>query len=54
MANAPLNQPVVGINAAPGGNGDWLVGKDGEVFAFGASASTPRRPAHRSASRSSG
>jgi hypothetical protein len=27
MANAPLNQPVVGTNAAPGGNGYWLVGK---------------------------
>ncbi len=36
VGNAHLNQPVVGMAAAPGGDGYYLVGKDGGVFAFGA------------------
>ena len=39
MRNAHLNQPVTGIATAPGGDGYWLVGKDGGVFAFGPAAS---------------
>jgi len=35
MACKALNAPVVGITAA-GGQGYWLVGSDGGVFAFGA------------------
>jgi hypothetical protein len=31
----PLNAPIVGIAAAPGGLGYWLVGADGGVFPFG-------------------
>ena len=30
-----MNEPVVGIAAAPNGGGYWLVGSDGGVFAFG-------------------
>ena len=30
-----LNQPVVGIAAAPSGRGYWLVSRDGGVFTFG-------------------
>jgi hypothetical protein len=32
---APLNQPVVGMCAAPDGDGYWLVASDGGVFAYG-------------------
>ena len=36
MGGAHLNAPIVGIAAAPTGNGYWpLVGSDGGVFAFG-------------------
>ena len=31
----PLNQPVVGMAAAPDGGGYWLVAADGGVFTFG-------------------
>ncbi|MHB8188909.1 MAG: glycoside hydrolase family 25 domain-containing protein [Ferrimicrobium sp.] len=31
----PLNAPIVGIAASPGGTGYWLVAKDGGVFDFG-------------------
>jgi hypothetical protein len=31
----PLAAPVVGMAAAPGGGGYWLVGADGGVFSFG-------------------
>ena len=53
MGNAHLNQPVAGMAAAPDGNGYWLVGKDGGVFALGrlqpstALWATPSRPARR-------
>ena len=33
-----LNQPIVGMTAAPGGNGYRLVAKDGGVFSFGPAA----------------
>jgi hypothetical protein len=32
---APLNQPVVGIDASPSGAGYWLVAADGGIFAYG-------------------
>jgi hypothetical protein len=35
--SAHLNQPVVGMMAAPGG-GYWLVASDGGVFTFGSAA----------------
>jgi hypothetical protein len=35
MGGTPLNQPIVGIAAAPDGKGYWLVASDGGVFAFG-------------------
>ncbi len=31
----PLNKPVVGITATPGGHGYWMVAADGGVFNFG-------------------
>ena len=31
----PLNKPVVGIAATPGGHGYWEVASDGGIFAFG-------------------
>ncbi|MCZ7527111.1 MAG: hypothetical protein M5U14_12450 [Acidimicrobiia bacterium] len=30
-----LNQPIVGMAAAPSGSGYWLVAFDGGIFAFG-------------------
>ena len=33
-----LNKPIVGIAAAPTGNGYYLVASDGGVFAFGTGA----------------
>ncbi len=30
-----LNRPVVGMAAAPGGDGYWLVASDGGLFSFG-------------------
>jgi len=33
-----LNQPIVGIAAAPGGDGYYLVAADGGVFTFGPGA----------------
>ena len=36
--NIKLNQPIVGISAAPDGHGYWLVAKDGGVFSFGPGA----------------
>ena len=33
-----LNEPIVGMAAAPGGDGYYLVAADGGVFAFGAGA----------------
>ena len=32
MGAKPLNKPIVGMAAAPGGNGHWEVGSDGGVF----------------------
>ena len=37
-ASLVLHQPVVGIAAAPGGNGYWEVAGDGGVFGFGPAA----------------
>ena len=34
--NIKLNQPIVGMAAAPSGSGYWLVAADGGVFAFDA------------------
>ena len=31
----PLNQPVDGMAAAPGGVGYWFVSSDGGIFSFG-------------------
>ena len=31
-----LNKPIVGMAADPDGNGYWLVGSDGGIFAFAA------------------
>ena len=36
--NVHLNQPIVGITAAPDGQGYWLVAKDGGIFSFGPGA----------------
>ena len=36
--NVHLNQPIVGIAAAPNGQGYWLVAADGAVFNFGPGA----------------
>jgi hypothetical protein len=38
MGGRPLNQPIVGMAAAPDGRGYWLVAADGGIFAFGSSA----------------
>ena len=40
MSRLPLipNKPIVGIAAAPGGNGCWTVGGDGGVFSWGPNA----------------
>ncbi|MGW4943586.1 hypothetical protein ACWEOZ_18585, partial [Actinoplanes sp. NPDC004185] len=35
MGGKPLNSPVVGMAAHPSGNGYWLVGGDGGIFAYG-------------------
>jgi hypothetical protein len=35
MGGKPLDQPVVGIAAVPGGGGYWLAAADGGVFSFG-------------------
>ena len=35
MGGSPLNRPVVGMAATPGGGGYWLVASDGGIFAFG-------------------
>ena len=35
MGGHPLNRPIVGISAAPGGTGYWLVASDGGIFDFG-------------------
>jgi IPT/TIG domain len=35
MGATNLNQPIVGMAAAPDGNGYWLVAGDGGIFAFG-------------------
>ena len=34
----PLNRPIVGMAAAPGGGGCWLVAADGGVFSLGSGA----------------
>ena len=36
--NLHLNQPIVGMAAAPDGNGYWLVAADGGIFSFGSAA----------------
>ncbi len=33
-----LNQPIVGMAAAPDGNGYWFVAADGGVFNYGSAA----------------
>jgi hypothetical protein len=38
MGGPPLNKPVVGIAAAPTGDGYHLVASDGGIFAFGPGA----------------
>ena len=44
-----LNQPIVGMASAPGGDGYWLVAADGGVFSFGPGAwSRVRWVGHRS------
>jgi hypothetical protein len=35
MGGTRLNAPVVGMAAAPDGNGYWLAAADGGVFSFG-------------------
>jgi len=35
MGGKPLNQPVVGMAAAPTGQGYWEVASDGGIFTFG-------------------
>ena len=35
LVGTPLNAPVLGMAATPGGNGYWLGAADGGVFAFG-------------------
>ncbi|HEX3840380.1 MAG TPA: hypothetical protein VHU85_06295 [Acidimicrobiales bacterium] len=35
MGGRPLNKPIVGMAATPGGKGYWLVASDGGIFAFG-------------------
>ncbi|MHB8296285.1 MAG: RCC1 domain-containing protein [Acidimicrobiales bacterium] len=35
MGGKPLNKPIVGMAATPGGHGYWLVASDGGVFSFG-------------------
>ncbi|HWF16156.1 MAG TPA: sialidase family protein [Acidimicrobiales bacterium] len=35
LAGAKLNGPIIGSAALPNGNGYWLLGSDGGVFAFG-------------------
>ena len=35
LGNVHLNQPIVGMAAAPSGAGYWLVASDGGVFTFG-------------------
>ena len=35
MGGQHLNAPIVGIAAAPDGNGYWLVASDGGIFNFG-------------------
>src|ERR1700722_6332642 len=35
MFGQPLNRPIVGMAAMPGGAGYWQVASDGGVFAFG-------------------
>jgi len=38
LGGVHLNQPVVGVAAAPTGHGYYLVASDGGVFAFGPGA----------------
>jgi hypothetical protein len=35
LSSLPLNAPVVGLAAQPGGQGYWLLGADGGVFSYG-------------------
>jgi hypothetical protein len=35
MGGHPLNQPIVGMAAVPGGGGYWEVASDGGIFSFG-------------------
>jgi hypothetical protein len=39
MGGSHLNQPIVGMAAAPGGNGYWPVARGGAIFSFGDGAS---------------
>jgi len=38
MGAQHLNQPIVGLAAAPGGDGYWMVARDGGIFNFGRAA----------------
>ncbi len=38
-AGHPIPAPIVGMAESPGGNGYWLVGSDGSVYAYGAAHS---------------
>ena len=44
MAGGPLNKPIVGIVSTADGNGYWLIGADGGVFAFGDAAAPASNP----------
>jgi hypothetical protein len=35
MGGSHLNDPIVGMAAAPSGHGYWLVASDGGIFTFG-------------------
>jgi hypothetical protein len=38
MGGTVLQQPIVGMAVAPGGDGYWMVASDGGVFAFGSAS----------------
>ena len=38
MGAQHLNQPIVGLAAAPGGDGYWMVAREGGIFNFGRAA----------------
>ena len=44
MGSQHLNQPIVGMAAAPDGKGYWLVAKDGGIFSFSPRPTSSVRP----------